>query len=191
MNKASQKVILENVRGSYVYLDQVSAKSGKYGMQVLMDKDGAAYKKAKKAHDKVLAEAFGEKALKQPGKYKFALRDADEEGREGAEYGNVIFFNANNNKKPGLVNRNNEPADADDIEEYCYSGAYFHVSVTFASYPARDGGKPGVGAYVNNVMLRKKGERLDGSASATNDFADFADFADDVDESDDFDDDDL
>lgn len=184
MNKVSKKVILENVRCSYVYVDKTN-KHDKYGVQPLLEKGSVAHKKAKKAHDQVLVEAFGEKALKQPGKFKFALRDADEEGKEEDYYENMIFFNAGNISKPGVVNRQGEPADQDDIDEYCYSGAYFHVSITFKSFPPIEGGKPGVGAYVNNVMLRKKGDRIDGSIAATSEFEDFAEEDDEIDFDDD------
>ena len=90
-------------------------------------------------------------------------------------------MNANGNRKPGIVNRAGEPADIVDIEDYCYSGAYFHVSVNFYAFDSKDGGKPGVAVGLNNVMLRKKGERLDGSVSATSEFSDFASDADDDD----------
>ena len=86
----------------------------------------------------------------------------------------MYFFNANGGKKPGIVNRNNEPADQDDIDELCYSGAYFHISVNVYGFDAKDGGKPGVAVGLNNVMLRKKGERLDGSVAATSEFEDYA-----------------
>jgi len=97
-------------------------------------------------------------------------------------------MNANSDRKPGIVNRNNEPADQDDIEELCYSGAYFHASVNFYGFKAKDGSKPGVAVGLNNVMLRKKGDRLDGSVSATSEFADYAE-GDSDDDIDDFDDD--
>ena len=96
-----------------------------------------------------------------------------------------MFINCNSkNRKPGVVNRRNEPADIDDMEDYCYSGAYFHVSINLYAYVFE--GKKGIAAGLSNVMLRKKGERLDGSTSATSEFEDFAD-----DDDDDLDDDDF
>ena len=176
------KVILQDVRCSYVFAHQ-ERKDGGFGVQPLVEKGSALHKKLEKIVDKVLVEKFGQDALKKKARYKLPLRDGDEE-RDGEEYKGMIFFNANSGKKPGIVNRNNEPADIDDIEEYCYSGAYFHVSVNIYPFEAKEGGKPGVAVGLNNIMLRKKGDRLDGSVSATSEFADFA-------EDDDFEDDDL
>lgn len=176
------KVILQDVRCSYVFVHQ-ERKDGGFGVQPLVEKGSALHKKLIKVVDKVLVEKFGQDALKKKARYKLPLRDGDEE-RDGEEYEGMIFFNANSGKKPGIVNRNNEPADIDDIEEYCYSGAYFHVSVNIYPFEAKEGGKPGVAVGLNNIMLRKKGDRLDGSVSATSEFADFA-------EDDDFEDDDF
>lgn len=176
------KVILQDVRCSYVFAHQ-ERKDGGFGVQPLVEKGSALHKKLIKIVDKVLVEKFGQDALKKKARYKLPLRDGDEE-RDSEEYEGMIFFNANSGKKPGIVNRNNEPADIDDIEEYCYSGAYFHVSVNIYPFEAKEGGKPGVAVGLNNIMLRKKGDRLDGSVSATSEFADFA-------EDDDFEDDDF
>jgi len=176
------KVILQDVRCSYVFAHQ-ERKEGGFGVQPLVEKGSALHKKLIKVVDKVLVEKFGQDALKKKARYKLPLRDGDDE-RDGEEYEGMIFFNANSGKKPGIVNRNNEPADIDDIEEYCYSGAYFHVSVNIYPFEAKEGGKPGVAVGLNNLMLRKKGDRLDGSVSATSEFADFA-------EDDDFEDDDF
>ena len=183
MNKMNVKVILENVRCSYVFIDKESSNGG-YGVQPLIEEDSKDHKKLQKVVDKVLAGAFGSDAAKKKGKYKLPLRSGNEE-RDGEEYQDVIFFNANSSRKPGIVNRNNEPADVDDMEQYGYSGAYFNVSLNFYAFPSIDGGKPGVAVGLNNIMLKKKGDRLDGSTSATSDFADFAE------DHDDFDDDDL
>lgn len=183
------KMILQNVRGSFVFVTEPRKKengeTGNYSIQVLLPKNDPQVKKFNKLVDQALAEKHGEQALKKKARYKLPLRDGDEE-RDGEEYEGMYFFNANGGKKPGIVNRNNEPADQDDIEDLCYSGAYFHVSVNVYGFDAKDGGKPGVAVGLNNVMLRKKGERLDGSVAATTEFQELADDGDD-----DFDDDDL
>lgn len=192
MEKASKKVILQNVRCSYVYLESVN-KNDKYSVQPLIEKDSANYKKIVAAQKEVFIQAFGEAAWKKKGSYNLAIRDGDAdqknggEPRDGEEYRDVIFLNANSSRKPGIVNRKLEPADEDDMDEYAYSGAYFHVSINLYAFPQpEDGGKAGIAAGLGNVMLRKKGDRLDGSIAATSEFADFAEDSDD-----DFDDDDL
>lgn len=176
------KMILQNVRGSFVFVDKPRKKDngedGGYSIQVLLPKDDPQVKRFNKLVDQALEEKHGTAALSKKGRYKLPLRDGDEE-RDGEEYEGMYFFNANAGRRPGIVNRNNEPADADDIEEYCYSGAYFHVSVNIYGFDAKDGGKPGVAVGLNNIMLRRKGERLDGTTSATSDFAEFAEDTDD------------
>lgn len=181
------KIILQNVRCSYVFVQNPRKKEGgedgKYGVQILLPKDDPQVKKLNSIVKKTLVEKFGEEATKKLGKFKLPVRDGDDE-RDGEEYEGVFFMNANSGKKPGIVNRNNEPADQDDIEELCYSGAYFHVSINVYAFKSTDGGKPGVALGLNNLMLRKKGERLDGSVSATSEFADFGSSDDDFDDDD-------
>lgn len=185
MNKASKKVILQDVRCSYVYLQDTN-KNDKYSLQPLIEKGSANYKKIMAAQKEVFIEAFGEEAWKKKGQYNLPVRDGDAdqknggEARDGEEYRNTVFLNVNGSRKPGVVNRSNEPADEDDMEEYGYSGAFFHVSINLYAFPKPDdGGKAGVAAGLGNVMLRKKGDRLDGSVAATSEFADFADESDD------------
>ena len=172
------KVILQDVRCSYVFVTEPrkgeNGESGKYSIQILLPKDDEQVKKIKAAIVKAAEEKFGSNV--KMGMLKLPLRDGDGE-REGEEYEGVYFLNANSSRKPGIVNRNNEPADQDDLDEYCYSGAYFHVSVNFYAFNFE--GKKGIAVGLNNLMLRKKGERLDGSSSATSEFGSFADSDDD------------
>lgn len=166
------KVILQDVICSYVYVDKPretnDGSEPKYSMQIIVPKNSPAVAKIQEAVKKVAVEKFGEKV--KLGSLKLPLRDGDAE-REGKEYENCYFFNANSSRRPGIVNRRNEIADPDDIAEYCYSGATFHVSVNFFAYDFN--GTKGVGAGLNNVMLRKKTPRLDGAISAETEFADF------------------
>jgi hypothetical protein len=192
-NSLMAKIILQNVRCSYVFVNERRKKDngedGSYSVQILLPKDDPQVKKLKKMIDETLTANFGADATKKRGKFKLPIRDpeSEHEDKDGEEYEGVYFMNANSSKKkPGIVNRNNEPADQDDIEEYCYSGAYFHVSVNVYSFPAKDGGKPGIALGLNNVMLRKKGERLDGSVAATSEFSDFAEGSDSSSEDDDW-----
>lgn len=190
MNKVSKKIIMQNVRGSFVFLTEPRKnKKGEndgYSIQALVKKGSPLAKKLKSMQEQVAREAFGDKV--KLGTLKLPLRDGDEERdlEANPECENHYFINCNSkNRKPGIVNIQSEPADEIDLEEYCYSGAYFHISVNLYAYEFE--GKKGVAAGLNSVMLRKKGERLDGSVAATTEFAEFAEDADD----DDWDDDDL
>jgi len=181
------KLILQNVRCSYVFIDEPRKdkekpdQKGKYSIQVLIPKDDPQVKKIKSTMVAVAKEKFGDTV--KLGMLKLPLRDGDEE-RDSAEYEGMYFLNANGAKKPGVVTRSNKPATEEDIEEMGYSGCYFHVSINMYGFKV-DGNK-GVACGLNNIMLRKTGERLDGSEAATDTFADLADEDDDLDE--DFDD---
>lgn len=170
------KTILQDVRCSYVYIEDAN-KKGKYGIQPMIKKGSAQHKLLRKLQRDALVAKHGPDAVNRPGKYKMALRDADEEGHEDESHEGMIFFNANKQKgKPGVLNRAGKKANALDHEEMGYSGCYFHVSVTFFGFEAHeDGGKPGVGVGLNNVMLRKEGPRLDNTVAASDEFKEFID----------------
>lgn len=174
------KIILQNVRCSYVFVQEprknTDGSDGKYSIQILLDKSDPQVKKVKKLIEQTRMEKF---AKLKPKMLKLPLRDGDEE-RDTPEYEGMYFMNANSGRKPGINNRNNEPADPDDLEEYCYSGAIFHVSMNF--YCFDNDGTKGVACGLNNIMLRKQGDRLDGSTSASDEFEDFASDDDDDDD---------
>lgn len=184
----NEKLILKNVRGSYVYIDKPNP-NGKpekpYSMQIIIKKDHPQIKELKKAIKKVFNTAFGEDAKK--AKYKLPLRDGNEE-RDEPHYQDCYFINLTNKAvKPGILNRRKKQASEHDIEEYCYSGAYFHVAINIYDYPAQEGGKAGIGVGLNNVMLYKHGESLGGgSSNAEDDFGDI-----EVEDDDGFEDDDI
>lgn len=185
MQKSMRKIMLQDVRGSFVFLKEprISDKGENQGhsIQALIPKKSELHKKILKLQEVVMKEAFGSKI--KASMVKLPLRDGDDERdlETNPECEGMMFMNCNNkNRKPGIVNRRNEPADIDDLEDYCYSGAYFHLSVNLYAYEFE--GKKGVAVGLNNVMLRKKGDRLDGSVAAT---SEFEDFAEDDDESED------
>ena len=168
------KIILQNVRMSYVNLlsprKNEDGSDGKYGVQLIIPKDDPQVKKLISVVKSALEDKFGADAWEKRKRFKLPLRDGDEE-QDGEEYAGCYFLNVNGNRKPGIVNKNGEPADPDDLEEYCYSGAYAHVS--FNTYGFAVDGNKGVACGLNNVMLRKKGDRLDGSVSAANEFSEY------------------
>lgn len=183
MAKVSKKLILENVRCSYVNVVEKN-QFGNYSIQPIIEKGTKQHKGIVKIVNDILSEAFGPESLKKKGRYKLPVRDGDDEienNDKGEEVANCIFFNANNSKrKPGVVKYYSaqdevKNADPDDIEELCFSGAYFNLSLSFYNFtPDKEkGGKPGVAVGLNSVMLLKKGKRLDGSVAATKEFEDY------------------
>jgi len=181
-NKPVTKIIIKNVRCSYVYVDYMNKKGG-YGVQPILEPDHPQMKEIRRCIKNAAVAKFGSDV--KMGRLKTPLRDADKEEFDDKHLKGKIFFNANNDKKPGVVNRFNKKASEDEIQELCFSGAFFHVSVNFYGFDNDE--QKGVAAGLNNVMLRKEGDRLDGSTSASEDFEGCADNSDDAD---DFDDDD-
>ncbi len=169
------KVILKNVRCSYVFVrEQRKNKDGddkgaKYSIQVIIPKSDTTQLKLVRDAIREVAKAKFPKVTKL-SMLKTPLRDGDEE-RDQAEYEGTVFFNANNyQRKPGILNRQKEKATESDLDKYCYSGAYFNVSVSFYSF-SRDDGK-GVAVGMNNIMLWREGEHLDGQIDPESDFED-------------------
>jgi hypothetical protein len=184
MKRVSETIILNNVRCSFVFATKTN-KHEKYQIQPLIPKDSELAKKLKAAQTRIAKAAFGD-AVKA-ARLKLPLRDGDEE-RDGNEYEGMYFLNANSGNPPGIVNRFGKAASDVEIDEQCYSGAVFTVSISLYSFDSKDGGKPGVAAGFNNLMLRGgKGERMDGRKSAVSEFAEFTEDGDSDDEFDDLD----
>ena len=172
------KIILKNVRCSYVFVEKPrndklkkdgTVEKGKYGIQVMLKKDDPQVKEIRQLQATVAKEKFGNTV--KAAMLKLPLRDGDAE-REEEHYANMYFFNSSNSKKPGIVNKYNVKPTEEDLEEYCFSGAIFHVSLSF--YGFDNEGKKGVAVSLKNVMLREKAERLDNYTAAETDFAEYA-----------------
>lgn len=149
----------------------------KYSCSLLVDKTD---KKGIAEFEKEIAKAIErgkEKTWngKVPSfRYK-ALRDGDEElesgDKEGPEYKGRYFINATSNEDdpPGVVGPDALPLmDQSQI----YSGCIVRADIK--AFPYKHAGNSGVGWYLNNVMLVRDGERLDGKLNAVDAFANFA-----------------
>ncbi len=184
MKKASKKVILKDVRCSYVYINNTN-KHDKYGVQALLANGSPQLKKAQQTLKAVFCEAFGEAEWAKKGRYQICLRDGDNDAvnggdaKDGDEYRGHWFMNASNKSKPGVVNRKLEEPTEMEMDELGFSGAYFNLSLTMSAHPAIDSGKPGVACYLNNVQLNRAGDRLDGSVAASSEFEAFGSDDDD------------
>ena len=103
---------------------------------------------------------------------RLPLRDGTvefEAGNRGAEYKDCFFFNASSKNKPGVVKAqsNSAPVPIFDPDDF-YSGCYGRVDLNF--FPYYQAGNRGIGAGLNNVMMVKEGERLDGRQKAEDAF---------------------
>ena len=184
---------LQNIRGSYVYVrkphDRKNGREPRYEFQVIMPKDhpqreelDARVKWVAANHPKTKGTKFS--------MLKVIPRDGDAE-RDSEEYEGHVFFNtsADLEHKPGIVNRQGETPTEDELDRLCGSGCYFNVSINLFGYDT-DGNK-GVSAGLRNVMLWRRGKRLDGGVSAASEFKDWATDETDVDDDLNLDDDDL
>ena len=147
------KVVIKDVIGSYVYLREARENQNgekDYSMQIILPKNHPQVEQIKKAITEVAKEHFGEKI--KLSMLKIPLRDGDTE-KDTPEYQNCYFFNAKAKKQPQIVNKYNEFASEKDLDDYCYSGATFCVSVNFYAFDKN--GNRGVSAALNAVMLRK------------------------------------
>ena len=152
-------------------------------------------KMKKKVDDAILAagkKKFGDK-FKLGGKYLSPIRCGtemfeDEDYTVGEEAKDMWMLSTSCYKVPQLVDKSGQRViDPEELEEMMVSGNYFLFSVTMKGF---DNESKGVRAELNNLMFQKKGERLDGSASAESEFGDYATDSDYDDDDDDDDDDD-
>jgi hypothetical protein len=106
---------------------------------------------------------------------RLPIRDGDEEfdnGNRGPEYKGCFFINATSKNKPGCVKaqKDSRPVPIFDPDDF-YSGCYGRADINF--FPYNQAGNRGVGVGLNNLMMIKEGERLDGRMKAEDSFANF------------------
>ena len=106
---------------------------------------------------------------------RLPLRDGDiefEQGTRGAEYQDCFFLNSSSTNKPGVVKAQTggPPVPLFDPEDF-YSGCYGRADINF--FPYNQAGNRGIGVGLNNLMMVKEGERLDGRQKAEDAFADY------------------
>ena len=102
----------------------------------------------------------------------FLITLGDEEfdnGNRGVEYKGHYFINCSSKNKPGVVDSQAKPLF--DAEAF-FSGCYGRADVGF--FPYNQAGNRGIGVGLNNLMMTKEGERLDGRQKAEDAFANFA-----------------
>ena len=103
---------------------------------------------------------------------RLPIRDGDEEfesGNRGPEYKGCWFINATSVNKPGVVKaqKDSRPVPIFDPDEF-YSGCYGRVDVNF--FPYNQAGNRGIGVGLNNIMMTREGDRLDGRMKAEDAF---------------------
>ncbi len=166
------KIVTPEIVCSFPYLFEVSSYTEKYGLSIPIPKqDEAAIANIKNCIGNAAENKWGKKARAEIGKkIESPLRDGDTEKEEDEIYQGTIFFSANSNKKPGVVDKAIQPImDQDEI----YPGCIIRASINFYAYDFK--GKKGVACGLQNVMKVRDGEAIGGKAKAEDDFAEFAD----------------
>ncbi len=148
----------------------------KYSCSLLIDKKNEAGVKAIRA---AIAKATqkGKEGIWNSKIPKFRyepLRDGDEELASGEKtdkiYEGKFFLNCSANDAPGVVGPDAQPLmDQSQI----YAGCVVRADVK--PFPYKNSGNQGIGWGLNNMMLVRDGQRLDGRSNATDAFAKFAD----------------
>lgn len=174
------KVITGLVRFSYAHVfEPKAAEEGgkeKYSVSILIPKKNKnLLAEIEDAIDAACDEGAAKFKNKDPykiKKFKWPLRDGDEERDDDEAYENMMFVNATSDRQPGIVDRDrDEIIDEDDF----YSGCWGRASINF--YAFNTSGNMGIACGLNNLQKLKDDERLSGRASAADDFAE--DFEDD------------
>lgn len=166
------------VRISYPALFEPKANpSGamKYSCSLLIDKaDTKTVAEFRAAVDKAI-ELGKEKLWKgKIPKFRYEpMRDGDAElesgEKTGAEYKNCFFVNCSSDTAPGVVGPDAKPLlDQGKL----YAGCYVRADIN--PFPYSNSGNNGIGWGLNNIMLVREGERLDGRQSAESAFESFA-----------------
>jgi len=99
---------------------------------------------------------------KIPPNLKMPLRDGDVE-KDAPEYAGHMFFNANSNNKPIVLDRAKNKLDEDKFGEIIYAGCYVYAS--FNAFAFDEKGNRGLSLGLQGVMKWKDGERLAGGGS--------------------------
>lgn len=145
-------------------------KTDKAGIKAVQDAINVAVQKGLDSNKFTKAQISG---LRLP------LRDGDEEfdkGNRGAEYKGCFFLNSSSDNKPGVVKAQTGggPVPIFDPDEF-FSGCYGRADINF--FPYNQAGNRGIGVGLNNLMLVKEGERLDGRQKAEDAFASYTEEA--------------
>lgn len=178
----STQVVTGEIRLSYanIWEPKASEEGGKlkYSTAILIPKTdketikkiNAAVEEAKKIG---ITKCKGWKGRIPAGQnFKTPLRDGDEEKPDDDTYVGHYFFNASSDKKPQIVDRNNnEVMDKESV----YSGCFCRVAVNFYPFDTRSNG---VAAGLNAIKFLRDGDALGGGRIDVNEA--FGDDSDDI-----------
>ena len=166
-NNNPTKVVTGMVRFSYLNVFEPRAMSPgdepKYSTAILIPKKDKATLAKIEAAVKAAFE-LGKTKHKLLPNCKTPLHDGDEEKPDDENYAGMMYLNANNKSRPGVVD-----ADRNSIidKEEVYSGCWGKASLNFYAYST---GNKGIGAGLNGIQKLDEGDRLGGGGFDVNDF---------------------
>lgn len=165
--KPTNTLMLHNVRLSWIFIfekDKPEDGVPKYRATMIIDpstEEGKAnVARMEKAMDAVAKDKWPKKL---PKKLEYCLGEGDEDKDTDKypEYAGMMFFNANNDKRPRVIDRQRNPITADD--DIIYPGCYANVSIGLWAQDNAFGKK--VNANIRGVQFFADGEALGGGGS--------------------------
>lgn len=120
---------------------------------------------------------FKGKDPKTIANFKWPLHDGDDEKPGEPAYEGMMFLNARNPRKPGVLFLKDGAKIPATDESEVYSGSWGYVSVQFFAFDTKS---KGIGTSLQNILKTKDDDRLAGGPSAEQDFADFTETGDDM-----------
>jgi hypothetical protein len=147
----------------------------KYSCSLLIPKeDKKSVEEFKKAIDRAIQQGKEKIWKNRMPKFRYEpMRDGDAElesgEKTGSEYKGCYFINCSSDRAPGVVGPDAKPLMNQDA---LYAGCWVRVDVN--PFPYSNSGNNGIGWGLNNVMLVKDGDRLDGRQNAEDAFSSFA-----------------
>ena len=181
-DKLNTRVLTGAIRSSFLYVFEAREDMGgklKYSLEVLQPKsDKQTMEDVNRAIKNAITEKWGNKP---PANLYIPVRDGDIGGPTGLggkdvqvgdePYKDHFFYTASNTKNVTVLDSGRRPIiNESDVK----SGDYFHASLNFYGYEAKnDKGvivKKGVGVSLRGLMFIKKGEALGSDFDASGDF---------------------
>lgn len=146
----------------------------KYSCSLLFDKsDTAAIADLNKAIERAINTGKEQKWKGKVPSFRYApLRDGDAELASGEKtdpvYAGKLFVNCNSDNPPGVVDKTGKPLmDRSKL----YPGCIVRADVN--PFPYDNAGNKGIGWGLNNIMVVRDGNRLDGKLNAEQAFSKF------------------
>lgn len=123
-----------------------------------------------KVANEVAKDTWGDKAAAIMKRLKYpVIRDGDE--KERPEFAGKFYIRASSKRPPGVVGVVDGQKQLVFEDSEAYSGCTFVAAVSVFSYDNAFG--KGIGLGLDNVLVVKKGDRMDGRKSAELEFADY------------------